>query len=103
VDQAAPYRATRVAAVATAVTDATDPNLPVSPERAWPGPPLPGDPMATGPGLGCVDAGVDQAAQVLAAGAAATAITPWTSGGIRWMVALRPLLPDETGCVDLGR
>jgi hypothetical protein len=38
---------------------------------------------------------------VLAAAATANAATPWDSGGTRWSVAFRPLLPDESGCADL--
>jgi hypothetical protein len=28
----------------------------------------------------------------------ANQLTPWTSGGRRWALVLRPLLPDESGC-----
>jgi hypothetical protein len=66
----------------------------------WPGPALPG--KTTGPEIGCVTATGAQAAAVLAAAGKVTAITPWLSGGKRWTVALRPLLPDETGCADLS-
>jgi len=34
-------------------------------------------------------------ADVMAAGRTATSNTPWTSGGGRWTVRLRPVLPDE--------
>jgi hypothetical protein len=44
-----------------------------------------------------VDAG-----PVLAAAKTANARTPWVSGGTRWEVNFRPLLPDETSCADLG-
>ncbi len=30
--------------------------------------------------------------------AAATALTPWASGGQQWNVVFRPLLPDDPGC-----
>ncbi len=66
---------------------------------AWPGPPLPGEPIA--PGVGCVVATGDQAAAVVEAATAATALTPWSDGGSTWSVTFRPLLPDETGCADL--
>jgi hypothetical protein len=46
----------------------------------------------------------DQARAVLDAAGAASAVTPWTTpDGGRWSVTLRPLLPDESGCADLGR
>jgi NAD(P)-dependent dehydrogenase (short-subunit alcohol dehydrogenase family) len=45
----------------------------------------------------------DQARAVLDAAGAASAVTPWTTpDGGRWSIALRPLLPDESGCADLG-
>ncbi|HVA85136.1 MAG TPA: hypothetical protein VNF73_02335 [Candidatus Saccharimonadales bacterium] len=28
----------------------------------------------------------------------ASTLTPWTSGGHRWSIVVRPLLPDESGC-----
>ena len=43
----------------------------------------------------------EEAAQALTVAEPATAITPWTSGGKRWTVGLRPLLPDESDCRDL--
>lgn len=39
--------------------------------------------------------------RLLAALERASTLTPWTSGGSRWQVRPRPLLPDETGCEDL--
>ncbi|HET9140343.1 hypothetical protein, partial [Actinophytocola sp.] len=67
----------------------------------WPGPALPGE--SIGPETGCVVATGDQARAVMAAARDASAATPWRSGGKTWTVALRPLLPDETGCADLTR
>lgn len=95
-----PYVATAVAAVATPWTDPGDAMIPTPPALAWPGPALPG--QATGTALSCVAAGGDQAAQVLAAARGANTMTPWTSGGTRWTVRLRPLLPDETGCDSIA-
>jgi hypothetical protein len=40
------------------------------------------------------------ATAVLAAAAKATDRTPWTSGGERFTVILRPLLPGESGCAE---
>ena len=37
-----------------------------------------------------------------AAAQAADTLTSWTSEGQTWTVTFRPLLPDETGCADLG-
>ena len=51
--------------------------------------------------VGCVVATGEQASAVLAAARPANAATPWVSGGTRWSVAFRPLLPDESGCADL--
>ncbi|WP_448640702.1 hypothetical protein [Geodermatophilus sp. URMC 63] len=77
-----------------------DPELP-QPDVAWPGPELPGTPL--GAGLTCVSATGQQAADVLAAAASANALTPWvTPDGGRWSIVLRPALPHESGCADLG-
>ena len=72
------------------------------PPRAWPGPPLPGDPI--GPDVGCVVATGDEATAVHAAAGRATVLTPWqTPDGALWSVTFRPLLPDESSCADLLR
>ncbi|TDC49082.1 hypothetical protein E1258_27435 [Micromonospora sp. KC207] len=71
-------------------------------EVAWPGPELPGESIGDGLGLGCVTVTGAAVRQLLDAAGTANAATPWTSGGKRWTVALRPLLPDETGCGDLA-
>jgi hypothetical protein len=42
--------------------------------------------------------GEDWAARLGPAAARATQITPWTSGGARYGLIFRPLLPDEHGC-----
>ena len=77
-----------------------DPELPQT-DVAWPGPELPGSPL--GAGLTCVSATGQQAADVLAAAASATALTPWVAAdGSRWSIAFRPVLPHETGCADLA-
>ncbi|PZG19962.1 hypothetical protein C1I95_10515 [Micromonospora craterilacus] len=73
------------------------------PEMAWPGPELPGgSELGKDLGLGCVTVTGDALPKLLAAAANASAATPWTSGGKRWTVTLRPLLPDETDCSDLA-
>ena len=100
---AKPYRAERVAALAEPWS-APDDGLPGTPSPvAWPGPPLPGAPLAPGVKRGCVTATGEQAAAVLAAAATAKQNTPWTSGAEKYRVTFRPLLPDETGCADLKK
>ena len=72
------------------------------PPRAWPGPPLPGEPV--GPDVGCVVATGDEARAVRAAVDRASVRTPWqTPDGALWSVTFRPLLPDESSCADLLR
>ncbi|WP_347057691.1 hypothetical protein ABC795_13420 [Blastococcus sp. HT6-30] len=91
-----PYRPEAVAALVTPYVDVE----PAQPEQPWPGPELPGEPVA--PGVTCVTADGEAAQAVLDAAASASAATPWTSpDGTRWSVLLRPLLPHETGCADL--
>jgi hypothetical protein len=97
-----PFEPTAVAAVVTPWTPPPDPAL-EQPEAAWPGPALPGEPLRGGLGLSCVVARGEEAGAVLAAAASATTLTPWVAGdGSRWTLTLRPLLPHETGCADLG-
>ena len=93
------YVPTAVAVIATPWIDPED-DL-AHPEQAWPGPGLPGEPVGGPLDVGCVVATGEQASAVLAAAEAANAATPWTSGGTRWSVSFRPLLPDESGCADL--
>jgi hypothetical protein len=101
VSESKPYTPTGLVAVASRWTDPGDNMTPTRPDLAWPGPLLPGEPVSTGPDLGCVAMDGEQAAQVLAAARGATTITPWISGGSRWTVRFRPLLPDETGCAAI--
>lgn len=101
VEAAKPYQAEAVAAVAIP-WQADDNALAAPPEIAWPGPALPGSPPSSGLDQGCVEVRGAEATALLGAAAKANARTPWTSGGKRWQVALRPLLPDETGCADLS-
>ncbi|MEV6930461.1 hypothetical protein AB0M46_39080 [Dactylosporangium sp. NPDC051485] len=101
VGEAAPYEPARIAAVATPWRPSAD-GLPSDPPAIeWPSASaLPGDPVPNRPGVNCLAV---EASPVLSAAASANARTPWLSGGTRWAVALRPLLPDESGCADLGR
>ncbi|SDH15048.1 hypothetical protein [Klenkia brasiliensis] len=92
------YRPTAVAAVARPWTPVDGP-LPEQPAVSWPGPALPGEPIA--PGVGCALATGEQAAALVRAATSASTLTPWTDGGRTWAVTFRPLLPHESGCADL--
>lgn len=102
VGAAQPYTPVAVAAVAGPWTDPGDPALGKQAPVAWPGPALPGESLGDGLDLGCVTVRGEAVGRVLAAARPANALTPWTSGGKRWSVILRPLLPDESGCADLS-
>ena len=92
------YQPEAVAALVSPYAEPT-PDL-AQPAQPWPGPLLPGEPIA--PGVTCVTATGEQADAVLDAAADASAATPWTSADdTRWSVVLRPLLPHESGCEDL--
>lgn len=95
-----PYEPQAVAAI---VTPWVDPGMEdIEPaEVAWPGPELPGEPLVPAMDVSCVTATGDEAEAVLDAAADANSATAWTSGDARWSVALRPLLPAESGCEDL--
>ncbi|SCG48522.1 hypothetical protein [Micromonospora halophytica] len=95
-----PYRPTAVAAVAEPWVANDEAGEQV--EVAWPGPDLPGAPLGTAGDLSCVTVTGERVRQVLDAAATANAATPWASGGKRWTVTFRPLLPDEADCGDLA-
>ncbi|MFC8849376.1 MULTISPECIES: hypothetical protein [unclassified Micromonospora] len=95
-----PYQPTAVVAVAQKWTAGGEAGKQT--EVAWPGPELPGEAVGDGLGLSCVTVTGAAVRQLLDAAGTANTATPWTSGGKRWTVALRPLLPDETGCGDLA-
>ena len=100
-DEPQPYQPKAVAAISREWTDPGSTDIPAQPDKAWPGPTLPGDPVPQNPGLGCVTVTGEDVAAVLAAAATANALTPWTSDGRRWFVHFRPLLPEENTCADL--
>jgi hypothetical protein len=100
VPSAAPFVPAGVVAVAKVWSAPADPAAPAPAAVDWPGPALPG--AYVGMGLTCVSASGGASDAVLAAAAHANVSTPWTSGDGRWTVALRLLLPDETGCEDLA-
>lgn len=93
------YQPKEMLAVASRWADPGQTDLPAPPEAAWPGPALPGTPMP--PDLGCVGVTGGELAKVNEAAARANAATPWTSGGQRWTITFRPLLPDENGCATV--
>jgi len=97
-----PYKSDALAAIASPYV-APDPATAGKgqPEVAWPGPALPGTSVGKGLETGCVTVTGADTAKVLAAADKANAATPWTSGGRKWTVILRPLLPDEADCADL--
>jgi len=97
---AEPYSPTAIAAIAEPWA-AGDEGIGDQPEVAWPGPELPGESIGGGLNLGCVTVTGDVVRELVEAVASATTATPWTSGGERWTISLRPLLPHETGCADL--
>ncbi len=100
VGDVARYEPRAVAAIASPYDPQGTPQA-ARPAIPWPGPPLPGEPLGGAGETGCVTASGEQARAVLEAAASATTLTPWVSGGEEWSVALRPLMPDESGCADL--
>jgi hypothetical protein len=99
----AAYQPAEVAALARPWSaSGSDPSLGEQPALPWPGPALPGEPVA--PGVTCALATGDQAGAVADAARGANQLTPWTTGdGARWSITFRPLLPHESGCADLTR
>ncbi|MFI9639849.1 hypothetical protein ACIG87_07235 [Micromonospora sp. NPDC051925] len=95
-----PYQPTAIAAVARPWV--ATPETAKQARVAWPGPALPGTSLGEGLDLGCVTVTGAAVQQVLDAAGKANTATPWTSGGKRWSVTLRPLLPDETDCASLS-
>lgn len=96
-----PYRPATLAVLTMPYVKPTD-DLPEPPAAvAWPGPALPGEPMAEGLEMGCVSVTGAELDKVLAAADKANQNTPWTSGNTQYSLTFRPLLPDETGCADL--
>lgn len=57
-----------------------------------------GEPLADGPETRCGVITGDEFEQVYAAAQSANQLTPWLSGGTKYRLILRPLLPDEHTC-----
>jgi hypothetical protein len=95
------YAPSAVAALATPWSDPQD-GL-TQPDIAWPGPPLPGEPLGGLPEVTCATATGEQIQALLTAAGRANLNTPWvTPDGSRWTVTFRPLMPDESSCADLA-
>jgi hypothetical protein len=96
----APYQPESVAVLARPWTDpgGTEPK---APEKAWPGPALPGTYLNANFKIGCVVVTGAEKDKIWAAAKDASAITPWTAGGSKYLITFRPLLPDEAGCAVL--
>lgn len=92
------YRPQALAVLAAPAPADEPPGEPVP----WPGPALPVRDGTGGGGSCTVVRGADLA-PVLDAAGQARRWTPWTDGGRTWLLAFRPLLPDEDTCEDLTR
>jgi hypothetical protein len=95
-----PYEPDAVAAVNRAWPYPSDFPVPARPERAWPGPALPGQTSTAD--ASCVEVTGPGLTELLAGAASADEATPWMWEGQRYVVWFRPLLPDESSCTDLG-
>lgn len=74
-----------------------DEQLPQEP-ATWPlATPLPTDDV-DGSGYACLAVNGEEWAELAPLAKQANSLTPWTSGGDRFSVLFRPLLPDESGC-----
>ena len=95
------YKPTSVALIVRQWSDPVDPDLAQTP-RDWPGPALPGQELGQGLGLSCLTVSGADMATVLEAAGSANTLTPWVWEGQSYLVAFRPLLPDESSCAALG-
>ncbi|MDY7085575.1 MAG: hypothetical protein SYR96_10755 [Actinomycetota bacterium] len=73
---------------------------PAQPAIAWPGPALPGDYLNPALKIGCVLVTGADLDKVTTAAKKANQMTPWTTGGQKYLINFRPLLPDEKGCAE---
>jgi hypothetical protein len=89
------YQPTRLATLATWSTTGAAPG-----SRPWPLSDLAGG--APTPGGLCAIHRADDLATATRLALAATPATRWSSAGNTYLLAFRPLLPDETGCANLG-
>jgi hypothetical protein len=98
-----PYEPQSLAVVGRAWPDG---NEPTEPDRDWPGPALPGQPLPQNPIIGeddlsCVAVTSAEVPAILDGADEATRDTPWMWNGQRYTLWLRPLLPGESSCDDL--
>jgi hypothetical protein len=56
---------------------------------------------ALGQDMRCAVVSGQDWSDVRALAARATTLTPWVSGGDRYAITFRPLLPDEAGCPSI--
>jgi hypothetical protein len=96
-----PYPVSALAVIVTPYPEQLPSYLPTLAEVAWPGPALPGQQVGRFVDITCVTVTGDAVEPVLAAAGTATDMTPWVWGGRRWELALRQMLPDESGCAGL--
>ncbi|WP_433790183.1 hypothetical protein [Actinoplanes sp. CA-252034] len=98
---AAPYRAERVAVLASPYQQ-TDDGIVGAPVK-WPAAELPGPFLNEQLRINCLTVEGAAKDEVLAAAIDANERTPWESAGKKWQIKFRPLLPDEKECADLRR
>jgi hypothetical protein len=98
-----PYEPVAIAAIHSPWTGTGAPEA----VRAWPGPPLPGQPLTSHHSeiphgfASCVDMSGATLDAVRAAAATAPAETAWVWDSQRYEIWFRPLLPEESSCADL--
>jgi hypothetical protein len=100
-DAAEPYRAQRLAVLATPYQETGD-NAGGAPVK-WPAADLPGKFLNEQLRINCLTVEGAEKDEVLALATKANERTPWESAGKKWQIKFRPLLPEEKECADLRR
>jgi hypothetical protein len=100
-DAAEPYRAQRLAVLATPYQETGD-NAGGAPVK-WPAADLPGKSLNEQLRINCLTVEGAEKDEVLALATKANERTPWESAGKKWQIKFRPLLPEEKECADLRR
>ena len=97
----APYAFTELRVYVRPYDTSPEPGL-EQPERPWPlAEPLASFGRPAGnllPDLRCGAVSGEELATLLPEAQASNELTPWASGGARYLLVFRPLLPDEHGC-----